>query len=271
MRLAAALSTLVLVVGFAVAEDKVVLKDGRVMIGKILSVTQNDIQIEMDGEKARVPRAAIDKVERDGVLLDLDAVNRNPDRPGRPARPPKPVPRSRVYEATPALLTWLDLCAAQLAADDEGVRASVTAALISAGKVAFPALKTASENDDRIVTIAARIRAQIERKEQRMAPPAPRANAATSQAERIASLGKALKLTDAQEPKFTVIMDDYRRMQSELRQSIRSGDVEMIQAGEKSTALRIEAEKQLAEVLTAEQMQTYKRLHPRPESRQTLK
>ena len=83
---------------------------------------------------------------------------------------PQPVPRSR-YEATPALLAWLDVCAGQLAADDNGVRAGATAALLSAGKLAIPALKEAAKRDERIAPTAARIIAQIERQEQRRAAP----------------------------------------------------------------------------------------------------
>ena len=67
MRFAAVLTALLLIVGFAVAEDKVTLKDGKVITGEVLAVTTSDIQIRTDGEKVRVPRAAVDNVERDGV------------------------------------------------------------------------------------------------------------------------------------------------------------------------------------------------------------
>ena len=258
MRFAAALTTLLLVAGFAVAEDKVTLKDGKVMTGEVLSVTKKDIQIQMDGEKVRVPRGAVDKVERDGVLLDLDAANAR--RTSRPARPPRPL---RTYEATPALLAWLDVCAVQLAADDEGIRAGATAALLLVGKVAIPALQKASESDDRIAPIAKRILAQIDRREQGMAPAGPRVTAAVTQAERLASFGEALKLTREQAPKFKLIMDDYQRKQSELRQSIRSGEVQVSQAVETTASLRDEVDKKLAEVLTEEQLRNYKKLTPR--------
>ncbi len=264
MKCAAALTILVLVVGFAVAEDKVTLKDGKVMTGKVISVTVIDIQIEKDGEKVRVPRAAIDRVERDGVLLDLDAANASARRTSRPSRP---LPRSRTHKATPALLAWIDVCAGQLAADDEGVRAGATAALLAAGKVAIPALERAVETDDRTASTAKRILAQIERKEQRMAPPAPKARAAMTPAERHALIGGALKLTAEQEPKYKMIMDDYRQKQAGLRQSIRSGEVEISQAGEKTASLRDEVDKKLAEVLTAEQLRDFRRFTPRPENR----
>ena len=72
MRFAAVLTTFLLVAGFAVAEDKVTFKNGKVTTGEVLSVTTNDIQIlTADGEKMRVLRAVIDKVERNGILLDL--------------------------------------------------------------------------------------------------------------------------------------------------------------------------------------------------------
>ena len=258
MRFAAALAALLLVVGFAVAEDKVTLKDGKVMAGEVLSINKNDIQIQTNGEKVRVPRAAIDKVERDGVVLDLDAANAR--RTSRPARPLGPLPRSRTFEATPALLAWLDVCAAQLAADDEGVQAGATAALLSAGKVAIPVLEKASESDQRIALMAKRVLAQIERREQRMGPPVAKVKAPLTQAERLAS---NLKLTPEQEPKFQLIMDDYQRKQSELRLSVRNGSVQMSQAGETSASLRDEVDKKLAEVLTQEQLRHYKKLTPR--------
>ena len=176
MRFAAALTTLVLVAGFAVAEDKVTFKDGKVVTGEILAVTTGDIQIRTDAEKIRVPRAVIEKVERDGKLLDLDSENAVPVRP----RPPQPVARGRTFEATPALLAWLDICAGQLAADDQGVRAGATAALLSAGTLAIPALEQASERDERIAPTANRVIAQIKRKEQRMPPPAKKAEAPAS-------------------------------------------------------------------------------------------
>ena len=267
MKCAAALTILVLVVGLAVAEDKVTLKDGKVMTGEVISVTTIDIQMQTGGEKVRVPRGAVDKVERDGVLLDLDAANANARRINRPSRP---LPRSRTYEATPALLAWIEVCAGQLAADDEGVRAGATAALLTAGKVAIPVLERVVESDDLIGPTAKRVLAQIERKEQRMMPPAPKAAAAMTKGERDTLIGEALKLTAEQEPKYKMIMDDFRRKQSDLRQSIRSGVVEIDQAGEKTTSLRDELDKQLAEVLTAEQMRNFTRFTPRPENRGAL-
>ncbi len=166
MRFAAALTALVLVAGFAVAEDKVTFKNGKVTTGEVLSVTTNDIQIRTtDGETIRLLRAVIDRVERNGVRLDLDAENAVQATP--PARrQPRTALRSR-YEATPALLAWLDVCAGQLAADDEGVRAGATAALLSAGKIAIPALQDAAKRDERIAPTAARVVAQIERQEKR--------------------------------------------------------------------------------------------------------
>ena len=252
MRFAAALTALSLIVGFAVAEDKVTLKDGKVITGEVLSITRNDIQIQTDAEKIRVPLVAVDRVERNGSLLDLDHANL---RTSRPARAPRAMQR-RTYEATPALLAWLDVCALQLAADDEGVRAGATAALLSAGKIAIPALEKASESDERISPIAKRIVNQIERMDQRMAP-------STSQVEPIQRFVSTLKLTDEQEPKFKLIMNDYQRKQSELRQSIRNGETQMSDVEKQAAVLREEADKKLAEVLTQEQLRHYKKITPR--------
>ena len=164
MRFAAVLTSLVLVAGFAVAEDKITFKDGKVVTGEILAVTTGDVQIQTDTERVRIPRAVIEKAERDGKLLDLDSENAVPTRP----KPLPPVVKRREFEATPALMAWLDVCAGQLAADDEGVRAGATAALLSAGKLAIPALQQASERDARIAPTAARVIAQIKRQAQRM-------------------------------------------------------------------------------------------------------
>ena len=59
-----------------------------------------------------------------------------------------------------------------MAADDEGVRAGATAALLSAGKIAIPVLQEAAKRDDRIAPTAARVMAQIERQEKRRGLPA---------------------------------------------------------------------------------------------------
>ena len=58
-------------------------------------------------------------------------------------------------------------------------------------------------------------------------------------------------------------MDDYQRKQSELRQTIRSGEMQMSQAVETSASLRDEVDTKLAEVLTQEQLRHYKKLTPR--------
>lgn len=263
MRVGVAVSTLLLFAGLAVAEDTVTLKDGRVLTGDVLAITLTDIQIQTAEEKIRVPKSAIEKLERDGVAVDLSAPP-----PTRPRRPPRSAPPARVYEATPALIAWLDVCAAQLAADDEGVRAGATAALLSAGNVAIPVLENAIENDSHVALTAKRLVAQLERKKQRAAGPPPPVGEAATRTERIAALERALQLSAEQEPGFRSIIGEYQRKQAELKRSLHSGAVEISEVGGRTTALRNEADEKLAKLLTEEQMQEYIKLTPRPENRQ---
>ena len=48
--------------GLVTADDKLLLKDGQTVTGKILSVTANDVQIDTGEETVQVPRWAIEKM-----------------------------------------------------------------------------------------------------------------------------------------------------------------------------------------------------------------
>ena len=129
MRLAATALLLLLATGVAVAgEDRLILGDGQVITGTIVTTNRRDVRIETGGETIRVPRVAIESIER-----------------GRTVHAPEPPPRV----LTPEAAAWLDLCVEHLQSEDEDVRRGAEAALRVAGALARPVLERAAADGDR--------------------------------------------------------------------------------------------------------------------------
>lgn len=258
-------TVLVLAVAMAVAEDRLILKDGQVVTGEIVSLTRGDVQIVSNGETIRVPRWAIEKMEREGAEGKVETLD--PTDIPRRARPRRVLPSPSIVnrdipETTPALLAWVDVCIRQLASEDEGVSKSAIAALRYVGPAARPALeKAAASSDETTARNAEKVLTHIDRVENRIAE--HRRGEALTEGRSAETLSKALGLSDEQAPKFKAILEDYYRQQTALARSVRKGDVGRDDAGKRLLELRANVEEKLAKVLTKEQMESYLKTVPR--------
>lgn len=239
MRLVAWVAALALLVGPAVAKDRLLLEDGQVVEGDLIAINRTDVQFRTGGETMRVPRAAVDKIERIEIL-DL-----SDDGPmSRDARP----------AASRELQAWIELCVEHLDSPDPGVRAGAEMALRLTGLAAQPALEAAfAEGTEGIPAAATRLLAELkrirERSAQRRSP--------------VDALSRALELTDEQLPEFKRIMGAFYASQAELSESVRGGEMEAEEADEQAQGLRAELDRQLAELLTDEQLERYREILPR--------
>jgi hypothetical protein len=258
-------TVLVLAAGMAVAEDKLILKDGQVVTGEILTISRGDVQIRSGDETIRVPRWAIEKIERENTEGEFEAVD--PADIPRRAKPRRVLPSPSIVnrdlpKATPELLAWVEICIQQLGSEDDGVSKSAISALRHAGPAARPALEAAAASgDERTVRNAEKVLAHIDRIENRIAEyksgdgQAPRRSADM--------LSKTLGLSDEQIPEFKSLLNDYYREQTALAKSIRKGDTTREDASKSLSTLRADFEKKLAGVLTAEQLDQYLKTVPR--------
>lgn len=241
-------------VSLAVAEDTLILKDGKVLRGKILAVTKEDVQIQTAGETMRVPTWAIDKIEREtsGEATRTDPGAKKPVA-SRTAPPRPSVPDAPAYAATPAFLAWIDLCAAQLSSEDPGVRAGVTAALRSAGSAARPALeRLAAGEDKRVAQDAQRLLAQVERIESRRDAQARATRTRTDDAI------EALGLAGEPAAKFREILDAFQLEQREVAAALRSGKLDVAEAAARMQEQRKKRDEALAAHLSEEQLRAYR-------------
>ncbi len=263
MRQAMVVAALALLVGTASATDKLILKDGKVLDGKIVGSTERDIQIEVGGETQRIPRSAIEKIERErpAATGDTPKVGATASR-GTTAAPAA----ARPAEPSPEHLAWVDVCVKQLSSKDDDVRASAAAALSSSGPVAVPALKKAAAGKDQTVaTLAQRVLGFIERTETRMAQ---QTGGAGDPAERRAdAVMVRLGLDAEQTKKYKAVFDEFDAKRVALIRSIRSGEIQVDEGSKQIAALRDTVDKQLAQVLNPEQMKQFMELLPHPEER----
>lgn len=245
---------LFLAVGSAAAEDKLFLKDGQIVSGKILSVSQADIQIQTADETMRVPRWAVEKMEREGQ----EAEQLNATRPTRRTSPDRAetkssVPVHKVPESTPALLEWVDFCVEKMGSEDDGVRAGAVAALRLAGPAARPALERAAESGSPTVSRdAKRLLSQVERVEQRIAEQNRKPKSRND------LVVEGLELNDEQAQAFREVIADYQVKQREISTSLRNGDIDVNEVSVQMKALGDERDEQLAKVLTEDQLAQYR-------------
>jgi hypothetical protein len=266
MRQLAVVTFLVLATVTAVAEDKLVLKDGQVVTGEIISVSRGDVQIRSGGETIRVPRWAIEKMEREGTEGQVETLEpADIPRRGKPRRvlPSPSLVNRDIPEATPEVLAWVDVCIQKLASQDEGVSKSAIAALRYLGPTARPALEEAAAGDDETTARnAEKVLAHIDRVEARIAE--QKSGEGQNRRRSAATLSKTLGLSDEQVPEFKAILDDHYRKQTALARSVRKGDVERDDANRQLVQLRADVEEKLAKVLTKEQMERFVKTVPRP-------
>jgi len=248
MRIATLLTVCVLLGGYALAADTLTLKDGQVVTGKILDETETDVRIATDEETMRIPRWAIEKIERDGNEGATGQLT------GQTADPPARVRREGVGERarpgaapTAALLAWIDVCIEHLASGDRAVRGSAGAALRSTGAAAKPALEQAASSDNELV--AQRARVLLGR------PATP-----TFQEDGVGPLALALDLTKEQKPKVATIFEELRAEQREVIAKLGKGEADGNAIKDELAAVRARSDAKLAEVLTEEQMTRYREM-----------
>ena len=254
MRFAGAVALMFsLSVGLAVAEDRLTLKDGQVVTGKIIAVTATDVQIKTTEETMRVPVWAIDKMERDGRLVDPSgrSVGKKPNRKKQKRKPPPPPP-VRSPEATEPLLEWIDVCIAALGSDDLGVRNAATAAVMSTGTAARPALeKAVADNNPVVARDAKRMLSRIEHIEARAEE---RRLATMTRTDRMV---ESLGLDKQEATSFESILTEFQRKQRDVALSMRRGTVDVSDGPKRMAALDTERDKKLAKLLTDAQMSNY--------------
>jgi len=160
MRLIGSAILLALIAGSAVAEDRLVLTDGQVITGTIVSIDRRDVRIRTDLETLRVPRIVIETMEReDGAQAGSKTLT----------------PFRAFPAATPELQAWMEVCAEHLGSEDEGVRAGAAAALRVAGPAARAVLeKIVAESEDAPRPVVTRLLDQIDRLEGQTEPSRPR-------------------------------------------------------------------------------------------------
>lgn len=237
--------------GFVVAADKLLLKDGQTVTGKILSLTANDVQIQTETETIRVPRWAIDKIEREGGD-DPRAASRAPQGTARAAQ--HDLPHRIEFESTPALEAWIATLVEQLASTDNGVRSTAAAALRAAGPVARDAVQGAAEGDNQnVARIAKRVLTHIDFGiEQKSA-----ATGSPHDRDHVGELMAAMKVTDEQTPRFKEVMSEFYTEQSEIAAAIRDKELSVADGGKQIKDLRAGIESTLATILTEEQLQIF--------------
>jgi len=262
MRLAPVAVAFVLVAGGAHAEDKLVLKDGQVVAGKIVAENDMEVRILSNDKTTAVPKSTLKSIERDGKveLLAQSTTTRAPRAAAESGARPRGAP-----EATPELLKWIDVCVQHLGSADAGVRQGATVALRAAGPAAKPALEKAQHSDNaQVAQLASSVLSQLSRpgapaearrpRGGRLGPGGPGTSS-------VDALMKQLGLSAEQQPKVEGIFDQHATAQEEVSKSAREGKIPKEEAKAKITALRAETEGKLAKVLTPEQMKKYKELN----------
>jgi hypothetical protein len=252
MKRAAQVAMLFLVVGSLVAEDRVFLKDGQVISGNLLSMNRDDVQIRTDEETLRVPRLAIDKIERDG-LGEVQTIV--PEAEGKPVPP-----GAGRQDQSPSeeLTAWVEICVTHLESEDPRVRSGAELALGLAGPAARKSLEQilAEKGDDAPAGVKRQLnrllRSEYASRERMRAP----------RRDRVEQMAESLELSEEQVAKLTDVFNDYAERRMELARAARVGEIESDAAGAQFESLRESFESDLAVILTEEQLARYRELNP---------
>ena len=246
--------------GLVTAEDKLLLKDGQTVTGEILSVTANDVQIDTGEETMRVPRWAIEKMEREGATAE------NTNSSSKRSR--RKLPTRAKVEPTPELNAWIETLVEKLGSDDDGVRLTAGFALRSAGATAYDAVKGASESDnEHAVTAAKRILSHIDFVTEQEV----RSQASIHERDNVGELITKVGVTAEQAPLFEKTLTEFYEEQSELAASIRARKIPAEEGGKQLRELRAAVDTKVATILTDEQMKIYRSSIPRSSNRNRSK
>jgi len=247
-------------IGLATAEDKLLLKDGQTVTGKILSVTANDVQINTGEETVRVPRWAIETMEREGAKTEVGETAKKSGR--------RRIPTRAKVESTPELNAWIDTLVEKLASEDEGVRLTAGFALRSAGATAYDAVKGASEGDnENAATAAKRILSHIDFVTEQQI----RAQASVHERDNVGELMTKVGVTAEQAPLFEKTLTEFYEEQSALAAAIRAREVPADEGGKQLRELRASVDSKVATILTDQQMKVYRSSIPRASNRSRSK
>jgi len=246
--------------GWVAADDKLLLKDGQTVTGKILSVTANDVKIDTGKETVRVPRWAIEKMEREGATAE--SANSSSKR-GR-----HKIPTRAKLEPTPELNAWIETLVEKLGSDDEGVRLTAGFALRSAGATAYDAVKGASESDnEQAATAAKRILSHIDFVTEQQA----RSQSSIHERDNVGDLMTKVGVTAEQAPLFEKTLTEFYEQQSELAAAIRARQIPAEEGGKQLRELRAGVDTKVASMLTDQQMKVYRTSIPRASNRNRSK
>lgn len=260
MKWLTATAILLLAMSIVAAEDKLLLKDGQTVTGKILTVTANDVQIDTGEEKIRVPRWAIEKIDRGGSEVRSASGTRS----RRGARGKFNIPHRQRLESTPALDSWIDVLVKKLGSADAGVQTTASAALRAAGPAARDAVeRAAASNNEQVARQAKRILSNIDFVVEQQS----RDDGSPHDRDRIGNLMTAVKVTDEQAPEFQRIMSGFYAQQDEIAASIRRRHTSVADGGKQIQKLRSEVDTKLATILTETQMTDFRANVPRASNR----
>jgi hypothetical protein len=235
------------------APDAVRLRaDGRVITGKILAEDEKTVTMRVGEATLGFDKEVLEWIRRDGETRRLDAPAAPPPAeaaPERPARERRPMP-----EASPALEKWLKVCMENLASEDPMVRRSAGLALRALGPAARPALEKAAKGDDpALAETAKRLLEQGPRGGEGRGGRNQRGNWMDRLAER-------LELSEEQKPGVAKVFEEMMQARRELMQSIRDGELSREEAGPRMQEIGEMTEAKLSEILSAEQMETYREM-----------
>jgi hypothetical protein len=239
MRLPTVALLLALAVGLAVAEDTLILKDGQVITGQIVSQDRRDVRIRTGDETRRVPRSVIETILSEGERLEPIATNK---------------PFRTSPDATPELASWVDLCIRHLDSDDAGVRSGAEAALRAAGPAARAAIELVvaergMESPPAAIRLLTHLDSLAARAEKR-----PQDDAGSVGWDRVDMLVRGLALRGDQVPAFRSVVRGFFDGVTELTESVRAGEIEQADADQKFSELRAAVAEGLADVLSEEQV-----------------
>jgi hypothetical protein len=227
MRVVGLVFALLLIAGLALAEDQLILKDGQVITGKIVSVDRRDVRIRTDDGTRRVPRMVIETIRRS-----------DPE--------PHPGPSRASNETSVELSAWIDLCVRHLESEDAGVRMGAIAALKMAGLRARPALEHSAANSKESVPSAVpRLLAQLDRTYPDQVPKRP-GKAGLPVESSFEDVIATLELDEQQVQAIRAAVMSFEEGVTELKETVRSGEIEPTESDEKFSVLRSDLKRELA-------------------------